>query len=80
MKRDEILIEKSNCEVDPSVADAIIGELLVDEAVNLKNVYNDMVYRYLNGSEDFKAGADMVLTTITQYNLTEIAQKVLEAK
>ena len=80
MKRDEILIEKSNCEVDSAVADDIIEELLVDETVSLNNVYNDMVHRYLNGSEDFKAGADMVLTVITQYNLTEIAQKVLEAK
>jgi hypothetical protein len=79
MKRNEVLIADANCNVDPAKADEVICNLLTDPDVSVHDAFNDIVYRYLKGSEDFKQGIDCALTILTQYNLTEIAQKVFDA-
>lgn len=79
MERNEFLIEKANCNVDSAKADEIMCNLLTDPDISVADSFNDLAYRYLNGSEDFKNGMDCVLTILTQLNLTEIAQKVLDA-
>ena len=53
-----------------------MAEFLMDDKVGTKEAYEDIAYRYLNGSDEVRATIDAVLIILLSKNFEEITDEI----
>lgn len=60
-------------------APEVMSELLTDPATTTYTMYEDLMYAYISGTDEFKAGLDKAVEIMLWYNLQEVSEKVEKA-
>ncbi len=74
------LIEKCMNEVDVDVSSDVMSELLMDVDWTTYKMFEGLASDYLNGNDDVRKGIDLATSALTGWNLSSIAQKIIDER